>query len=520
MRQRSGVHLSGNVLTGRGGPVEHFGRPVQLAQRCGKCLDIGHGRALAGLADGMADCPSTHLDLLAAIGGLLGQGLGGRCRCIGCRAYPRGHRPGQLPIARHALQGLIDLALGFRGVGLVACGELGAPVMLQANIQELFCGSQELLVERHEFRCRPVAFAFELVAELFEQLRQRTDDPSLLVERERFVPLEDGGPSGAGCVDGHARQSRTCFVGSHHRVKSMEAIPDLALLFSPLVGACGRELLRANGLAEFLLSGQELGNALLGLDQHTAGVDLQRSDNLLQTRNDGPLGLRRFDEIGSRQLLGREGHCVDDACLSQCSAGLGGQCAKVARLVGSGLQDLVQTDREKPECLLRLAGSGHGAFVLIVQAERIGQDGLLPAEKGSRPLGKLGQLPPQSKALTFGQNLKQNPVHRLLCILVQHGPLGRILGGIGSRELLDGFGHFVVDQVSGSLAYLLQVVVERELAHVVLFQLLHMRPENIIEQFLHELLGPLLVVALPGKDPGILLGGLAESATDRPWQCH
>ena len=150
---------------------------------------------------------------------------------------------------------------------------------------------------------------------------------------------------------------------------------------------------------------------------------------------------------------------------------------------------------------------GCGGFSFIIQFESRLQEQRLPTDQGPHPFDKVSQLPPQAKAFTLGQDPKQNLVHLLLSFLVGFGPLVA-LQRICLRQQCDSLLHLLVNQGGRSFLHQLQVVVERKLAHLVLFELLQVHLQNTFEQFLHEPASTLLVISLPCNKLPVALGGL------------
>ena len=419
----------------------------------------------------MADCPRAQLDLLGAVGGIFRQGFAGRFRGIGRRAYARGHYPGQFPVVRDDSQCLAHLALDLRGFGLIGSRALDAGVVLPKHHHQLVPDSHELCVELHEFFSRAVTLHFDLQAKLFQQLCQGANDPPLLVDGRGFCLGENSFSCGLGGIGGDIRQTRGYFAGSQQGDKSAQIIADLPLLGDPLLDVCIRELLGADRIAELLLLLKELAHALRRLHQNAAAGQLQGGHDLLKTRDDGPLGFAGLDEVGGCQLRYRLGHCGHDAGRFQGPAGIRGQRPQFFLLLGGIFQSLFQTHAKQIQSLLRLNGSRNGAFVLVVQGERGFMDEVLPGEEESHSLDKLGQLSPQAQTLPFGQKPKQDLVHLLVGLFIELSPL-LALGRMGLGEQVDGFGHLVLDQVPGPLLHVLQVAIERQLGHLVFFQLL------------------------------------------------
>ena len=179
----------------------------------------------------------------------------------------------------------------------------------------------------------------------------------------------------------------------------------------------------------------------------------------------------------------------------------------IARLVSRQLQYLVQRDAHQTKSLLGMDGPGGCGFVLIIQFEGLLQERLLPLDQRPHPLDEFGQLAPQAKAFPFSQDPTQNLVHLRLCFLIGLSPLGALLL-VCLRQQRNSLLHLVTNQSSRSFLHVLQVGVDRQVAHLILFELFQVHLQNALEQFLHEAAGPLLVVSLPRNKLLIMPGGL------------
>ena len=67
--------------------IQHFSRSIEFTQGHRQCIDDRPGSTFSGLSDGMANGPSTGMNLLGAFGRLTGQCFPGRFCCIGGGAY-------------------------------------------------------------------------------------------------------------------------------------------------------------------------------------------------------------------------------------------------------------------------------------------------------------------------------------------------------------------------------------------------------------------------------------------------
>ena len=150
-------------------------------------------------------------------------------------------------------------------------------------------------------------------------------------------------------------------------------------------------------------------------------------------------------------------------------------------------------------------------FIIVIQLESCLKDSFLTGYQGPDAFDQFAQLSSKTQPLALGQNPKQDMVHLGLGLTVYQGSfLGVVPDSIGLGQQCDGLGHLVVHQEVGAFLHKLQIAVERQIAHLVLFQLLKMLLQNALEQFLHEPARTLLVVSLARDKPGVTTGGLGR----------
>ena len=507
-RQRTGFKLPEKMPACRRGAIQHFPRPVEFTQGHRQRLDKRPGGAFSGLADGVADGPTSGLNLITALVRLACERFPGRFGRFSGGAQARDNYLGQARFADDSLQNLADFSFDSGCFRRIATGDFNALVVLLESCCNSVPGLHEFLVKRQKFSARPVTLHPDLLPEFLQQLRQGAYytpllvcGPSLLLNKQRL-------PGAFRSAHAEIGKTYALFAGSDQCNNRSQPFGDFSLLSNPLICIWTCELLRANGLEKRFLTLQNFDYLCQGQLQRLARADLQRRQHLFEARDNTALRFGCSGEIGGLHLLDRFGHTRGDTGFLHRSPGVSCQSPQIARLVSRRLEDLDQAETHQPKILLRMEGSGRGRFPhLNIQFEGLLQERLLTTDQKPHPLDEFGQLPPQAKAFPFGQDPKQDLVHPRLCFLISLSPLGA-LQLVCLRQQCDSLFHLLTDQGSRSFLHVLQVGVERDVAHLVLFELLQVRLQNPLEQSLHEPAGLLLVVSLARNNLLVAPGGL------------